>query len=138
MTKHQTESYTLADFSAEDWWFRPPHDGSDGIDFDYLSEIHKTEGNMIFASLSETTEGFWYAVHLSVSAFEIYVYEVDGWSPGKATPNEAYPVIWVYGTTFDGVRETHGCPASTANLKGFSAILLEVDRYIEAQGWGAS
>lgn len=128
------ESYTLQDFNTENWWFRPPHKGEDGIDFDSLRAIHSERGDMVFDSLC-ARNCFWYAAHLNGFTFEIFIYEVAEWSPGREAPHQAYPAIWVYGTTYDGVRETHGCPGSTADLEGFSAVLLEVSGFIKTQGW---
>jgi len=128
------ESYTIADFTNEDWWFRPPHKGEDGIDFDSLRRIHTEKGDMVSEALAAEND-FWFAAHLAGLTFEIYLYEVDGWAAGQETPSEAFPVIWIYGTTFDGVRETHGCPGSTGNLEGLSAALLEVSAFIKGQGW---
>lgn len=135
MTK---ESYTLADFTTENWWFRPPHDGSTGIDFESLVEIHKESGTMIHAELDHTSE-FWFAVHLDHVSFTVYIYQIDGWNEWPAiegsTPFFAWPMFLVIGTTFDGCRETQGCPTATSNLGQISAAALAVDLYIKGKGW---
>ena len=131
------ESYTIADFTTEDWWFRPPHDGSLGIDFDALEAMHKAETSFVDTQIS-VGDGYWFSVHLSNSSVTVYIYSVDGWTVNDAEtrrPYFAHPMLLVIGTTFDGIRETQGTPCSTCNLKSFAAAVLAVDEYFTAKGW---
>ena len=112
-------TYDIDKFN-EEWWV----DG-EPLAFQDVKQAHATRTDERINRADE----FWFAVHKEGLQVTVYVYEVDGWSEEDSQPWSAEPMFLVIGTTFDGVRETQGCPSSTGNLKRFAAALIAVDEY---------
>ena len=115
------ETFTLDEFTNGDWSDRPEY-ASESPAWTHIVAIHKAEKD--FQEIGRCADSdFWFLLHGDDTHFSFYLYLANTWA-GKSEPYSDYPlcaepIMWIYGTTFDGVRE---CSVG----QNFSAVLPEL------------
>lgn len=114
------ETYTLDEFCTGAWSDRPEY-ASNSISFDHIRTLHDGDE---FGKCGETD--VWYFLRMKTEvSFEFHLYMAHAWaSMIDASPSEGEPLLWVYGTVFDGVREISGGQSFSINLPEFAAALV--------------
>lgn len=107
------DTFSLDEFTTGEWSDRPEY-ASDGVGYAHVQALHEAQKGYrevysldarFFAFLTMQTE----------TTFEFHLYRCFAWGLDDS-PNALEPVLWVYGTTFDGVRETSGGQNFTVDL----------------------
>ena len=100
------ETFTLDEFTNGDWSDRPEY-ASESPAWTHIVAIHKAEKD--FQEIGRCADSdFWFLLHGDDTHFSFYL----------------YLIMWIYGTTFDGVRECSGGQNFSAVLPELAAALI--------------
>jgi hypothetical protein len=132
------QTYTLDEFSTGAWSDRDEY-VRDDIGWDHIVKLHSELREFKeFGKCGETD--IWYFLSMTNSvSFDFYLYQVNTWSMEGENAN-AEPVMWIYGTTFDGVRESSGGEHFSCDLIELSDALrwlhnFSCDRWPRFKEW---
>jgi hypothetical protein len=117
------QTFKLDEFCTGAWSDRPEYNSED-IEFDHVLGVHKELGSFVgwYPIGDQASPDFGLFLHQETEVhFEFYLYFMDSFS--------LYPVMRIYGTTFDGVRESSGCPHCTTDLLELAAALQWVHAF---------
>ena len=123
-----TETYTLADFSHDEWMDRPEYREYHGIAIEHLmtlhegAELHVCESHIAFVSTDTRQQ------------FELWLYDIITWDSDHAV-STAMPSFRVLGRTWEGVTEVQACPADCPMPAGIVQQMQWVMDYVEQRGW---
>lgn len=123
------QSYSLDEFATGAWSDREEYESDDPA-FSHIRGLHQAKSDFVqFGRCGETD--LWFFLHMGGDvAFEFYLYRAGAWSDEKGDdPLSAEPVIWIYGTTFDGVRECSGGQNFTGDLCSMADALRWVHKF---------
>lgn len=121
--------FTLNDFTADEWEGQSV-DGS-GIDFSHVKALHESAEEPVVDQGRFDDGDCYFFLHQEPDhpAFEIYVYSVNAMAWKTEEILSVDPMFWIYGTTFDGVRESSGAPNITVSLLSQADVLTWVHNY---------
>ena len=124
MTNAQT--YKISEFVTSEWSDRKEYESED-VDFKHVLEQHLAEDEALIDHGYCSNESFYYFLHMrSECQFRYYTYACCGWQSAeytKSPPTIIEPFMIIYGTTFDGVRETYGAAYGGGNIKEMGECL---------------
>lgn len=123
----RTETYTLDDFTTGEWSERPEYAEGE-LSFSHVERLHMDQDDFVEDGACGKGK-YWFFLHQSSEVhFEFYLYWAD---PGGncQRPSFVEPFLWVYGTTFDGVRECSGGQNFPGDLLSMAEALQWLHSY---------
>ena len=100
----KTETFTLEEFCTGAWSDRAEY-ASEDISIQYLLKLHQEKAD--YQGNFSSDQRMTVFLHSNDIRFEAFLYLIGTWD-AEGKPLIAEPLLWVYGTTFDGVRECSG------------------------------
>lgn len=127
-TRLSTESYTLADFSHEDWMLRPEYCQYQGVAIEHLKHLHRD------AELHICDEHIAFVETDAWQCFTIWLYDIVTWDHTLAV-RTVQPSFRVLGRTWEGVTEVQACPADAPPPDVIIAQMQWTLEFIDSKGW---
>lgn len=122
------QTFTLDEFTTGAWIDRPEY-SSDQICFEHITQLHEAHDGFIeWGQCGETGYLFFLHMHGEFS-FQFYLYQVCSWEVRSGKISRVDPFFWVYGRTFDGIKECSGAQNFSGNLLEMAKVLGWVHEY---------
>lgn len=122
-----TETYAIDEFTTGTWSDREEYE-SDCISWDHALTIHRERPNFQESGKCGDVD-FHYVLHCNDGiSFEFFVYRATAFSANLELI-EVEPFMWIYGTTFDGVRECSGGQNFSGDLREMAKCIVWVHDY---------
>ena len=123
-----TETYTLEDFSREDWMERPEYCEYQGVALEHLKRLHAD------SELHICDEHIAFVEQDTHARFLIWLYDIVQWTADFGVAS-AQPSFRVLGRTWEGVTEVQAAPANSPLPDVIIAQMQWVLDFTAAKGW---
>jgi len=128
------ESFTINDFTSKDWLDRPEYIDGDGIAISHLIAMHEKNNPYTSLQMFEALENQIYVFKYLIGLeWRIYVYSTNIHDDLSITT--CTPLTMLYGTTYDGVRETYQAPCLSEPPEFLARVYDWVAQQIADNGW---